>query len=283
MRFKIGKETDFKLYKKPKLIGYSYRKGFVVSIGLFRFLDSGGLYGRRKRKETELKISISKLYKLIETDKSFYESFCLGFNDFKYDWEYNVLSSIRNDTLYSWVVCDDNTHNDDWTININQLPRYYPWLQEEVLSISRLLNEVFDIEALNILEKILEYIAVTEEDNRDLKFEFSREDELTLLAEGIYKYKYKLGDLFYEKIPELNGISSTPEIIGIAGDKSLVRDDFFERLSRVREQLKELFVHPYKVGEVEKYVDTTTGEEIKDSKPKRWFSSLIDLFIGGDK
>lgn len=278
MRFKIGKEIDFKLYKKPKLIEYKYRKGFIVSIGIFRFLGSGGLHSNRKRKEGEIKISISKLYKLTETDKSFYESFCLGSNDFKYDWEYAVLSPLKDSTLYSWVLCDDNHHNDNWTININQLPRYYPWLQEEVLSISRLLNEVFDIEALRILEKILEYIAVTEEDNRNLKFEFSREDELTLLAEGIYKYKYKLGDLFYEKIPE----NSTPEIIGIAGDKSLVRDGFFERLSRVREQLKELFVHPYKVGEVEKYVDTTTGEEIKDSKPKGWFSSLIDLFIGGD-
>lgn len=144
------------------------------------------------------------------------------------------------------------------------------------------MNEVFDIEALNILEKILEYIAVTEEDNRDLKFEFSREDELTLLAEGIYKYKYKLGDLFYEKIPEVNSINNTPERVGIAGEKSLVRDGFFERLSRIREQLRELFVHPYKVGEVEKYVDITTNEEIKDPKPKGWFSSLIDLFVGGD-
>ena len=50
MRFKIGTLTDFKLYKKPKLMRYEYGKGFVVSIGLFRFLDSGGMNGKRTRK-----------------------------------------------------------------------------------------------------------------------------------------------------------------------------------------------------------------------------------------
>lgn len=244
MRFKIGKETDFKLYKKPKLIRYEYGKGFIVSIGLFKFIDSGGAFGDRRRKGIELETSISKLYDLIETDKNsayYYNSFW----NFVYNWENSVLSSIYKEASgYSWIICDNkDSYHDQWTIDINQLNIYYPWVQEEVLSTSRLLNEIFDIEGLLILEKILEFIAIEEEDNKELKFKFSKDEELTLEAEGIYKYKYKLGDLFYEKIPESGSINNTPERIGIATDNSLVKDDFFNRLSRVREQLKELFVH----------------------------------------
>ena len=281
MRFKIGTLTDFKLYKKPKLMRYEYGKGFVVSIGLFRFLDSGGMNGKRTRKEIELEISISKLYKLIETDKgSDYNYFYKSLWDFRTDWEEIVLKSINVASGYSWIICDEYTWNqDNWTININQLYKYYPWVQEEVLSTSRLLNEIFDIEALSILEKILNYIAIEEEDNKDLKFEFSRNEELTLEAEGIYKYKYKLGDLYYERIPEVNSINNTPERVGIASDNSLVKDDFFNRLSGVRNQLKELFVQPYKVGEVDKYVDSKDTEERKKSESKGLLCRILDLFL----
>ena len=281
MRFKVGTLTDFKLYKKPKLMRYEYGKGFILSIGLFRFLDSGGRCDRRKRKEVELEISISKLYELVETDKgSDYSYFYKSLWDFRTDWEEIVLKSINVASGYSWIICDEDTYNhDNWTININQLYKYYPWVQEEVLSTSRLLNEIFDIEALGVLEKILNYIAVEEEDNKDLKFEFSRNEELTLEAEGVYKYKYKLGDLYYERIPEANSINNTPERVGIASDNSLVKDDFFNRLSGVRDQLKELFVHPYKVGEVEKYVSPEEIEDKKKSESKGFLFRIIDLFL----
>ena len=281
MRFKVGNLTDFKLYKKPKLMRYEYGKGFIVSVGLFRFLDSGGMYDRRTRKEVELEISIHKLYKLIETDKGTdYNYFYKSLWDFRTDWEEIVLKSINIASGYTWIICDEDTcDHDNWTININQLYKYYPWVQEEVLSTSRLLNEVFDIEALGILEKILNYITVEEEDNKDLKFEFSRKDELTLVAEGVYKYKYKLGDSYYERIPEANSINNTPERIGIASDNSLVKDDFFNRFSGVRDQLKELFVQPYKVGEVDKYEDPKYIEERKKSESKGFLSRIIDLFL----
>lgn len=281
MRFKIGTLTDFKLYKKPKLMRYEYGKGFIVSIGLFRFLDSGGMSDRRTRKEIELEISILKLYRLVETDKgSDYNYFYKSLWSFRTDWEETVLKSINVASGYSWIICDNGSYNNDnWTIDINQLYKYYPWVQEEVLSVSRLLNEVFDIEALSIIEKILNYITVEEEDNKDLKFEFSRDKELTLEAEGIYKYKYKLGDLYYERIPEVNSINNIPERVGIASDNSLVKDDFFNRLSGVREQLKELFSPPHKYSDIRKYVDLIDEKENKKSESKGFLSRIIDLFL----
>lgn len=282
MRFKIGKETDFKLYKKPKLLRYEHGKGFIVSVGLFRFLDSGGTYGEIQRKEIELETSISKLYNLIETDKkNRYDYFYSNLLDFRDEWEDSILLSIFKEASgYRWIISDNDNHmHDQWTININRLSIYYPGVQEEVLSTSRLLNEVFDIEGLHILEKILEYIAIEEEDYKYLEFKFSRDKELTLIAEGVYKYKYKLGDLYYERIPEYVSINSTTEKIGISTDNSLVKDDFFSRLSNVRDQLKELFVHPYKTGEVVKYEDPNDIEKRKKSESKGFLSRIIDLFL----
>lgn len=281
MRFKIGSLTDFKLYKRPKLLRYDYGRGFIVSVGLFRFLDSGGMYGKRKRREIELEMPVSKLHKLIEADtKDTFDYFYKDLWDFRRDWEYNVLSSINAVSGYSWIICDEGSSNrDNWTIHINQLYKYYPWVQEEVLSSSRLLNEVFDIEVLGFLEKILEYIIIEEEDNKNLKFKFSRDEELTLEVEGVYKYKYKLGDLFYERIPETNSINNIPERVGIAADDSLVKDNFFNRLSKVREQMRELFSPPYKYSEIEKYVDPREEEERKKSESKGFLCRIIDLFL----
>lgn len=293
MRFKIGKETDFKLYKKPKLLKYEYGKGFIVSIGLFRFIDSGGAHDHKRKKNIELETSITKLYNLIETDKKNYSYFNSYLYNFRYEWENSVLSSIFKEASgYAFIITDnDSYHHDEWTIDIERLPIYYPWVQEEVLSTSRLLNDVFDIEGLHILEKILEYIAIEEEDDKNLEFKFSRDEDLTLIAEGVYKYKYKLGDLFYEKIPESGSINNTPEKIGIATDNALVQDDFFIRLSRVREQLKELFVHfSYGNSEINEYIDEDKSvkkkdkkkEEKKKSESKGFLSRIIDLFIGDD-
>lgn len=293
MRFKIGKETDFKLYKKPKLLKYEYGKGFIISIGLFRFIDSGGAFDHKRKKNIELETSISKLYNLTETDKKNYRYFYSYLKSYRYEWENSVLSSIFKEASgYAFIITDnDSSRHDEWTIDIERLPIYYPWVQEEVLSTSRLLNEVFDIEGLHILEKILEYIAIEEEDDKNLEFKFSRDEDLTLIAEGVYKYKYKLGDLFYEKIPESGSINNTPEKIGIATDNALVQDDFFIRLSKVREQLKELFVHsPFRYSEIDEYIDEDESvkkkdkkdEEKKKSESKGFLSRIIDLFIGDD-
>lgn len=125
MRFKIGRLTDFKLYKKPKLMRYEYGKGFIVSVGLFRSMNPGGMYDVSKFKEIELEVTLSNLYKLVQTDISgnYNDFFYKSYSDFKYEWEDTVLKSINKVFRYSWTICDENMHHDNWNINTN---RYRP-------------------------------------------------------------------------------------------------------------------------------------------------------------
>nr|DAX81611.1 MAG TPA: hypothetical protein [Caudoviricetes sp.] len=278
MRFKLDSVLGFKLYTKPKITGFK-NGGFIVSVGNFKLHKTSPSHDK-KIVVVELEMFLTKLYKFIKTDMADNREtwfFYMSYFDFRNEWEEIALNVIMKEAgYYQWLICNnDPFDNDCWTINICDLHIYHPWVQEEILSTSRLLNETFDIEALRLVEKIMRHISEIDGVNR-LDFKFSKDEELMMEAEGIYKYKYRIGDLFYEKIPESGSISSIPERVGISGENSLVKDGFFDRMTNVREQIKEYFSLPYESPTVSKYVDETEPTKYEE-KPKGFLGKLIDL------
>lgn len=149
MRFKLDSVLGFKLYTKPKITGFK-NGGFIISVGNFK-LHKTSPSRNKEIVEVELEMFLTKLYDFIKTDITdrkermifFFSSF-----EFRNEWEEYALNDImKESSYYKWLICNnDPFDNDCWTINICDLHKYHPWVQEEILATSRLLNETLDIE-----------------------------------------------------------------------------------------------------------------------------------------
>lgn len=110
----------------------------------------------------------------------------------------------------------------------------YPDVLEEIIDRLRLFVQLFKKEEEAFLRGVLNYIG-----EEKMIWKMTDVSNLTIEAEGVWKYSYNIGDTNYLRIPEESSVENTPLIIGITSKaNSIVPDGFLNNIGGLREKLK---------------------------------------------
>lgn len=110
----------------------------------------------------------------------------------------------------------------------------YPDVLEEIIDRLRLFVQLFKPEEEAFLRGVLNYIG-----EEKMIWKMTDVNNLTIEAEGVWKYSYNIGGTNYLRIPEESSVENTPLIIGITSKaNSIVPDGFLNNIGGLREKLK---------------------------------------------
>ena len=114
------------------------------------------------------------------------------------------------------------------------LEEIYPDVLEALLNPLRLFIQIFSKGDVNLLRSVLRHIG---EDKAIWKM--TDLENLTIESQGIWKYKYNIGDTNYLRIPEEDSVDNLPLVIGLSSKEgAIVTKGFDKGLSEIREKLK---------------------------------------------